>query len=445
MTPILDWFNQIAFTVNGTEINWLQVCGVILSVLLAFLIYRLLMKSLLPRLLKNLLANQAGRRRLGSRLTWLLIFGLFYTAIRLLGLDFTALELNENEISVSLIILLVLLITAARLIDSILSEIVLEWYSRLLEHRGGKPAVVPKLSNVFSVLLYLFLGILVLRMAGWDWIIFEQENYTFRLSSLLQAILAIVFAQLIIWIVIQILNGYYYKQGIDTGSRHAFNQLVKYVIYTFAFILAMQYLGFHLTVILGGAAALLVGVGLGLQSIFSDFVSGFILLFDRAVEAGDTVQVDEFIGTVTHIGLRTSKVITRHNIVVVVPNSKLVQNKVINWSNNDHKARFTIEVPVMYGSDTARVRQLLLETASRHGKVYKDPKPFVRLIRFGEYALHFELSIWSSEFLFIEDVKSDLRFAIEQAFKREGIQIPVPHRDVNIRLNPTQDDHLPSV
>lgn len=436
---IIDWLNQVAFQVNGSDVLFLQLGGIILCILLAIGVHRLLMKYLLPRLLRNLLAKQTSRRKLGSRLTWLLITTLFYISIQLLNLNIEIFEVNEHPITLGMFVTLLLLIQVARLVDSILSEIVLEWYSRVLENRKGKAAPVPKLRNVFSIILYLFLAILALRMAGWDYTLYELGSYAFRLSSILQAVLVLVFARLAVWLVVQILNGYFYREGVESGSRHAFNQMIKYVIYTFGFIMAMQYLGFQLNVILGGAAALLVGIGLGLQSIFSDFVSGFVLLFDRAVQAGDTVQIDEFIGTVTHIGLRTSKVITRHNIVVVVPNSKLVQNKVINWSNNDRYARFTIDIPVRYGTDTSKVRKVLLDTAIKHGKVLKAPKPFVRLLNFGEYAFHFELSIWSSEFYFIEDVKSDLRFAIDQAFKREGLEIPVMQHDVRFRDAPKPD------
>jgi small-conductance mechanosensitive channel len=171
-------------------------------------------------------------------------------------------------------------------------------------------------------------------------------------------------------------------------------------------------------------------VGLGLQETFKDLFSGVILLFERRAEVGDVVEVDGLIGTVKRIGVRTSLVETRDNIVVIVPNSRLIVQHFVNWSHNDNKARFYIQVGVAYGSDTELVRQLLLDIARSNAEVIRHPAPFVRFVDFGNSSLDFQLHFWSHEFIRIEDVKSDMRFKIDQAFRENGVTIPFPQRDV---------------
>jgi len=185
-----------------------------------------------------------------------------------------------------------------------------------------------------------------------------------------------------------------------------------------------------MTVLWGGAAALLVGLGLGLQQTFNDFFSGIILLFERTVELGDVLEVDGTVGTVKLIGLRTSILETRDNITVVVPNSKLVTNNVTNWSHFDKKVRFQVNVGVAYGSDTKLVKELLLKVAMENTAVLEQPSPFVRFTNFGDSSLDFELHFYSREFIDIEDVKSDLRFEIDTFFRENNVDIPFPQRTI---------------
>ena len=231
--------------------------------------------------------------------------------------------------------------------------------------------------------------------------------------------------------------GYYKKKRINVGAQFAINQLLKYFLYVVAFLFALESLGVKLTVLWGGAAALLVGIGLGLQQVFNDFISGILLLFERTVEVGHVVQVDGLIGSVKKIGLRTSLVETRDNITVIVPNSKLTSENVVNWSHYDNKARFRIAIGVAYGSDTQLVKELLLKVAKENGYVLKHPASFVRFTDFGDSSLNFELHFWSHEFINIEDVKSDLRFEIDRVFREHKVEIPFPQRDVWFK-NPPQ-------
>ena len=120
---------------------------------------------------------------------------------------------------------------------------------------------------------------------------------------------------------------------------------------------------------------------------------------------------------------------------MIVPNSKLVVNNVINWSHYDDKVRFKVSVGVAYGTDTALVKSILLETAKEHSFVLKYPSPFVRFTDFGSSSLDFELLFYSKNFTIIEDVKSDIRFEIDRKFRESNIEIPFPQRDVWVRKN----------
>ncbi len=265
----------------------------------------------------------------------------------------------------------------------------------------------------------------------------ESQNpiiRNFRLHSVFVALLIILAARLGAWVLINlVLYSYYKRQRINIGSQYAINQLLKYFIYTIALLIALESMGVRLTVLWGGAAALLVGVGLGLQQTFNDLISGIILLFERTVEVGDFVQIEDLLGTVKRIGLRTSLIESRENITVIVPNSKLIVDNVINWSHYDKKARFSIKVGVAYGSNTQMVKDVLLKVAKENGHILKHPSPIVRFKDFGNSSLDFELLFWSNDFLRIEDIQSEMRFEIDHHFREEGIEIPFPQRDIWIR------------
>jgi small-conductance mechanosensitive channel len=223
---------------------------------------------------------------------------------------------------------------------------------------------------------------------------------------------------------------FYKEKDVNVGGQYAINQLLKYVIYVAAFVISLQYLGINMTLILGGAAALLVGIGLGLQQTFNDFFSGLVLLFERSVAVGDILDVDGHVGVVKRIGLRSSLVETLANITVVVPNSHLVSQSVINWTHFDSKVRFDIPIGVAYGTNAQLVKEILLEVAEQNPYILDKPAPFIRFNAFGESSLDFILFFFSKNYLVIEDIRSDLRFEINKAFLENNISIPFPHRHV---------------
>lgn len=222
-------------------------------------------------------------------------------------------------------------------------------------------------------------------------------------------------------------------RDMSKGSLNSLLQLIKYLVYVIAIGIGLESMGIKLSFLLASSAALLVGIGLGLQQVFYDLVSGIILLFEGTIQVGDVVDLKNVVGRVTEIGLRTSKIKTREDVYVIVPNSKFISGDVVNWSHIDTSTRFDITVGVAYGSDVQKVRKCLLEAASTHEKVDKEPAPFVRFDDFGDSALIFQVFFWTKETFLVENVKSDLRFKIDQAFRDNGITIPFPQRDLHLR------------
>ncbi|MEQ9289407.1 MAG: mechanosensitive ion channel [Cyclobacteriaceae bacterium] len=224
------------------------------------------------------------------------------------------------------------------------------------------------------------------------------------------------------------------KSGrFDEGRGHALSQILNYTIIVLAIIAGLDMVGIQLTLLLAGSAALLVGVGLGLQQVFNDIVSGILLLFEGTVSVGDIIEIDSVIGKVEKISIRTSKIETRDGIVIIVPNSKLVSDNVINWSHNRSVTRFRIKVGVAYGSDVKLVMQLLHEAAIEHPEVVREPIPKARFIDFGDSSLNFELLFYSKRMFDIEFVRSDIRVTIDQKFRDHNVTIPFPQRDLHLK------------
>lgn len=230
------------------------------------------------------------------------------------------------------------------------------------------------------------------------------------------------------------LNPYFKKKKMQAGRVYAANQLIKYVVYIITILIALDVLGFKIGGLWAAGAALLVGVGLGLQQTFNDFASGIILLLEGSVQKGDWIEVGDTVGEVKKIGLRTSLITTRRNISIIVPNSKITVDNVINLSHNNDKVRHVVTVGVAYGSDLNLVKKVILECANRHSKVL--PNAIVRFVNFGDSSLDFELLFWSHEYQQIEDVRSDIRFMIDNAFRKFNISVPFPQQDLYIKSLP---------
>ena len=275
------------------------------------------------------------------------------------------------------------------------------------------------------------------ELFSWD-----NGNHHFVVGHILLILVMFGVAKTVLILIEKIINRRVKKFRVDEGRGYAIYQISSYFVYTITVLLALDFAGFHITVILASSTALLVGLGLCLQDVFKDWVAGFVLLAERSITAGDIVEVDSIVGEIEEVGLRTTIMKTRDDIILVLPNSKLTSNYVINWTQNGKTTRFSLEVGVAYGSDTAKVKALLIEAAHEHHQVNKHPAPLVHFNDFGNSSLDFKLLFFSNELFRIERIKSDLRFSIDKKFRAHNVTIPFPQRDLWIRngVNIQKDD-----
>lgn len=261
-----------------------------------------------------------------------------------------------------------------------------------------------------------------------------------KFSLILSDLLIVLVILAITLAVLKLLRKYFDRRvrltKLDKGSAYTIYNLVRYLIWIIFILIALETVGVNLNIMLAGSAALLVGLGFGIQHIFNDLVSGIILLMESNVKVGDIVEIENnIIGRVTFIGLRTSKINDRNDITTIIPNSKLINDKVINWSNEQSSTRFFVKIGVGYGSDVELVTRLLIECSKEDSTIQTTPSPFVRFYDFGESSLVFQLFFWTDEAFLSEFIKSKLRYAIDKKFREHNIQIPFPQRDVHIVSN----------
>ena len=213
------------------------------------------------------------------------------------------------------------------------------------------------------------------------------------------------------------------QNQFDRGAQFSINRLFSYVVYVLAAILIFQSLGIEKTVIWGSVAALLVGAGLGLREAVNDFISGVILLFEKTVKVGDQIEVQGQTGIVRRIGFRTSLVETNDHTTVIVPNSRLFSDKVINFHGEDEVARFRVAVRVSYETNLEAARLIFLEAASRQPKIEKEPPPKTRISGFFDFGVEIELLFFTSDFQGVDDVRAQLRAEIFEALQKAGLQL----------------------
>lgn len=267
-----------------------------------------------------------------------------------------------------------------------------------------------------------------------EYSIIQTDNFNITTYNLVATILIIVFTRVIIGIIHKVFKRKIYtNSSIEIGQSHTIYQLIKYILWIFAIVLSLETIGIKITFLLAGSAALMVGLGLGLQQVFKDIVSGLFLLFEGILKVNDVVELDNGdIGKVKEINFRTTKIETRDNIILVVPNSKFIDGNVINWSHIQKRTRFFVKVGVAYGSNVELVKKVLLDCTGKHKDISKIPKPFVRFNDFGNSSLDFQIYFWTDKSFEVENIKSDLRFDIDSQFRVNKIQIPFPQRDVHI-------------
>jgi small-conductance mechanosensitive channel len=227
------------------------------------------------------------------------------------------------------------------------------------------------------------------------------------------------------------------RTKMTPGLQYAISRIAGYVVILLGFIVGLQTIGINLNSLAVVLGALGIGIGLGLQNIVNNFLSGLILLSDRSIQVGDRIEVGNTSGKVIKIGARATSILTNDDIVIIVPNAEFVTEKVINWSYGvDQRVRLRMPVGVSYNSDPNLVEKLLLEVAKENKGVLSEPPSSAIITGFGESSIDFELRVWTMDLIHRPGyLKSSLYFDIWEKFKANGIEIPFPQRDVHIKTS----------
>ncbi|MFB6276151.1 MAG: mechanosensitive ion channel family protein [Halothece sp.] len=221
--------------------------------------------------------------------------------------------------------------------------------------------------------------------------------------------------------------------GLSRAAQETIALIANYSFVLIGALVLLQIWGLDISSLTVFAGVLGVGIGLGIQGIAREFVSGLVLIFERPIQAGDFVEVGEFVGTVEHISVRSTEITTLDRVSVILPNSRFLETEVVNWSHRSPISRLRIRVGVAYGSNLEVVRSALLDAANEHSDVLSIPPPNVFFLGFGDSSLDFDLLAWISEPRKQFQIKSDLYFLIYKLFQERGVEIPFPQRDIHVR------------
>jgi len=431
-------FNYTLFSIENNDITVLHLFFVVLSLAILIFLYRIAIRFFVPHIEKNLELSEKVKSKIFTNIRLLILFAIILAISISLNLDYS-LALGDNySISLRLIMSALVFWQLALAFDWVINHFFLDYFypenSTMINDLLIKPKIERRKRKMFQYILLMYIIIYILQHFGLDLLIYPKKTaLELNLSSFFEVAFTLLIAQLIVWAIVHLLLLKIYEQrNIDIGSQFAINQLIKYIVYTIAIIHALDLVGINMTIILGGAAALLVGIGLGLQQTFNDFISGLVLLFERSVSVGDVLEVEGTVGVIERIGMRSSVFHTRENVSMVVPNHLLINEKITNWSNPNDYIRFAIELSVAYGSNTNLVKNLLIKSVENNFNVLNIPTPFVRFNSFGDSSLNFTLYFFSKKFLIIEDVKSDIRLKIDTLFRENKVSIPFPQREVRL-------------
>ncbi|MBR9846156.1 MAG: mechanosensitive ion channel [Algicola sp.] len=219
----------------------------------------------------------------------------------------------------------------------------------------------------------------------------------------------------------------------DKGKFNVVYGYFRWLIYLIILLITLHSVGVDVTAVFAASAALLIGIGLALQTLFQDIISGVFILVDQSVHVGDIIEIDGKVGRVEEIKLRTTRAVTIDNKVLVIPNHLYLENSLYNWTQNGIATRESVSVGVAYGSDVQLVKKLLLQAASTHPEVISTPEPTVVFTDFGDSSLNFKIVFTINDSFKAQFPKSDIRFEIDKLFRENNVTIPFPQRDVHIK------------
>lgn len=253
-------------------------------------------------------------------------------------------------------------------------------------------------------------------------------NYTLTVSKIISVMALAVVCWVLLWILKQVI---YRSKKLDEGQKFTIYTILKYLFILFFIVVCIKLLGIDVSVLLVGSAALLVGIGLGLQALFNDFISGILLLAEGTIKVGNVIQIADKRVEILAIRFRTSVVKTREEKEIIVPNSFLTKNEIINWSNQKNINRHFIDVHVS-STDVEKAMQLMQEIVKLHPKVLPNPDPYVRIEEFTTYSVSLKVLFWSGEVFAVGRMLGEIRLLILQSFQENNIVMPVPHQVITI-------------
>ncbi|RMF17570.1 MAG: mechanosensitive ion channel family protein, partial [Candidatus Dadabacteria bacterium] len=261
----------------------------------------------------------------------------------------------------------------------------------------------------------------------------EFGGITISLIGLIAFVIGIIVVRLLARLLGRVIVRAFLAQGRDRRSAAAVARLGEVLAFTIGIVIVLESAGIELSAFIAMFAALGVGIGFGLQNLVNNLASGVIVLFEQPVRPGDFIELDGTSGEIRRIGLRATTLQTVDGQEVIIPNSQLLELRLINWTLSNTVVRLRLHFGVAYGSDPDRVRNIVLDVASRHAAVLDEPEATVQFEAFGSSSLDFVLLFWVAEPSQRQVVLSDLRYALDRAFHEHGIEIPFPQRDLHLR------------
>jgi len=267
-----------------------------------------------------------------------------------------------------------------------------------------------------------------------DFVLFKIQDVGITISHLMVAVIAVLVSLVVSKVLRSSLrNQVFEKLNIDKGLEYTLLRLVHFLVLFIGIYIGLNTVNIPLGAILGLFAVIGVGIGFGLQNLTSNFISGIILLLERPVKVGDRLEISGVWGDVKHVNLRTTLIETPDGISVIVPNSKLLENEVINFSYGNPKIRLQVPVGIAYGSDCQKAAEVLVQVALGNKRVLSEPKPKAWFREFGDSSLNFMLLFWIPNAVEKYDIISEINHAIDAGFRKNGIEIPFPQRDLHLR------------
>lgn len=318
------------------------------------------------------------------------------------------------------------------------------YYIRLWQEKKHiNPSQTRTLVIVLELLLWstaIFLALEFMRLpvrTVFSFVLFTVNRVkTFTVGNAISIILVFALTNWVLSVLQELFLNIGARDNDSLPRKKTMFLIFKYLIWVLIIILSLETFGVKISVLIASSAALFVGIGLGLQEIFKDLISGIFLHFEKNLKLGDIIESKGIVGEVKEMGIRTTKILTRDNIFMMIPNHQFITEPVINWSHAVQETRFSVNIGVAYGSDVMQVQKILLSCAKGHQYITSNPVPFVRFLNFSNSSLDFQLFFWTDKTFIVENIKSDIRFKIYQEFKEHNIQIPFPQQDVYIKELP---------